>query len=121
MSVAFEADTVGLRRSAEEMQRLPDMARRLVTEFLDRESQYTDWPGWTDDYALEVRPAYERDNQRCVNFVTALHDALDNLVSATLANLNTIERVRDDAHDMIAEHWWRTAGTFGDGGESGRR
>ncbi|PJE98305.1 hypothetical protein CUT44_07820 [Streptomyces carminius] len=121
MSTAFSADTIGLRHSVEEMRRLPGMARTLVTDFLDREGRYTEWPGWTDDYALKVRPAYERDNQRCVDFGDALHDALDALVSATLANLDAIEKARNDSLDTIADHSWRTAGASGDDGESGRR
>ncbi|GGZ00879.1 hypothetical protein [Streptomyces poonensis] len=115
MSGVYEADTAGLRRSIDGMKRLPEMAKGLEEKFRRQENDYTEWPGWTDDFALEVRPRYDDNNRSCTEFSTALFTALDGLVSATLANLDNIEGTRADGTDMISEHARRTGSVFGDG------
>ncbi|MGW2209725.1 hypothetical protein [Streptomyces sp. NPDC001781] len=104
MSAVYEADPSGLRRSIEEMKSLPALARRMVQDFRHHESAYTPWPGWTDDFARQVRPQYQRNNTYCADIVQELYEALDALVSATLTNLENIESTRSDATDRIEAH-----------------
>ncbi|MFF1464363.1 hypothetical protein [Streptomyces sp. NPDC058330] len=118
MSGVYEADPSGLRRSVEEMKSLPVLAKRMVQDFRHQESAYTAWPGWTDDFALQVRPRYQRNNTYCADVVQGLYEALDALVSATLANLENIESTRTDATERIEAHSRRThEGSQGQGGQ----
>ncbi|WP_299531701.1 hypothetical protein [uncultured Streptomyces sp.] len=120
MSGTYEADTAGLRRSIENMKRLPEMAKKLGADFRRHENDYTEWPGWTDDFALEVRPRYDDNNRFSTGFAAALYNALDGLVGATLANLENIEGTRADGTDMIREHAHKTDEILGGSGGSGR-
>jgi hypothetical protein len=104
----YEADPAGLRRSIEGMKRLPEMAKKLGTDFRQEENSYTEWPGWTDDFARSARPQYDDNNEYCLRISTALHSALDALVSATLANLDNIEGTQSDATERIDEHKRKT-------------
>ncbi|MFF2525172.1 hypothetical protein [Streptomyces liangshanensis] len=120
MSGVFEADPAALRRGIEGMRALPLMARQLGADFRAEENTYTEWPGWTDDFARSVRPRYNDNNEYCLRIGTALHDALDALVAATLMNLESIEGARNDAVERIEDHRRRTAdpgpGSGGPGG-----
>jgi hypothetical protein len=108
MSGVYEADPAGLRRGIEGMKQLPAMAKKLGTDFRQEENAYTEWPGWTDDYARSARPQYDDSNEYCLRISTALYGALDALVSATLANLDNIEGTQSDAEDRIQEHKVKT-------------
>jgi hypothetical protein len=114
MSDAYEANPAALRNSIERMKQLPLMARQLGQDFLSQERTYTEWPGWTDDFAREVRPVYERNNAYCLDTSNSLFEALDGLVSATLANLANIERTQSDSSERIREHRRRTEEALGD-------
>ncbi|WP_405389898.1 hypothetical protein OG596_19615 [Streptomyces sp. NBC_01102] len=116
MSGAYEADPTGLRRSIEEMKRLPGLAKRMGEDFRREENDYTEWPGWTDDFARGVRPQYEENNRYCTDISQSLYEALDALVSATLTNLENIEGTRTDATEKIREHRTKSdEAVFGDG------
>ncbi|MET9442316.1 hypothetical protein [Streptomyces sp. NPDC006610] len=119
MSGVYEANPEALRSSIERMKRLPELARKLGEQFTNQERAYTEWPGWTDDYAHQVRPVYERNNQYCLGTSTTLYDALYGLVSATIANLENIEKTRTDSTDRIREHQRRTEDAVG--GDHGGR
>ncbi|MER5778836.1 hypothetical protein ABT144_32045 [Streptomyces sp. NPDC002039] len=121
MSGVYEASPEALRRAVERMRRLPELAEGLSRSFTADERNYTPWPGWTDDYALQVRPVYERNNEFCLGTGRVLYEALDGLVQATLANLDNIERTRSYSTEQIAEHRRRTPDTvFDDPGTGGR-
>ncbi|MCX5411563.1 hypothetical protein [Streptomyces sp. NBC_00059] len=121
MSGVYEADPGGLRRSIEEMKSLPALAKRMGQDFRRQENDYTDWPGWTDDFAREVRPKYEENNAYCTDIAHGLYEALDVLVSATLTNLENIEGTRTDATEQIAAHRRKTdEALHGDGGQGKR-
>lgn len=121
MSGVYEANPEALRRAVERMRRLPELAGALGRSFTVDERNYTAWPGWTDDYALQVRPVYERNNEYCLGTGRVLHEALDGLVQATLSNLANIERTRSDSTERIAEHQRRTRDSvFDDPGSGGR-
>ncbi|MFE6777590.1 hypothetical protein [Streptomyces sp. NPDC057702] len=113
MSGVYEANPAALRRSIEGMKQLPVLARKLGTDFNENENDYTEWPGWTDDFAHEVRPRYEENNAYCVRITGALHQALDALVSATLANLHNIEGTQSDTLERIQSHQRRTDDAVG--------
>ncbi|MFE6281201.1 hypothetical protein [Streptomyces sp. NPDC057877] len=116
MSGVYEANPDALRASVERMKRLPVMARALGEDFTNRERVYTEWPGWTDDYAHQVRPVYQSNNEYCLGTSRTLFEALDGLVAATLAALENIEQTRTDSTERIREHQRRTEGAVGDGG-----
>ncbi|MEK8143250.1 hypothetical protein NKH18_17330 [Streptomyces sp. M10(2022)] len=121
MSGAYQADTGALRQSIEEMKRLPGLAKQMGEDFRSQEKNYTEWPGWTDDFALEVRPRYEENNRYCTDISTALYEVLDALVSATLTNLESIEGTRTDASEQVRAHQAETdEAVFGDGGQGKR-
>ncbi|NBM15783.1 hypothetical protein [Streptomyces sp. GC420] len=120
MSGTYEADTAGLRRSIENMKRLPELARQLGADFRRQENDYTEWPGWTDDFARQVRPKYDENNRYCTEFAGSLFSALDGLVSATLANLDNIEGTRNDGTEMIRQHSRKTDAVLGDSDGTGR-
>lgn len=108
MSGVYEANPEALRLSIERMKLLPKMARQLGQDFTNGERHYSEWPGWTDEFALEVRPVYESNNEYCLGTSSTLFEALDGLVSATLANLENIEQTRTDSTERIREHQRRT-------------
>ncbi|MDX3850294.1 hypothetical protein [Streptomyces sp. AK02-01A] len=108
MSGVYEANPGGLRRSIDGMKRLPEMAKSLGEDFRRAENTYTEWPGWTDDFARQVRPKYNDNNEYCLRIGTALFGALDALVSATLANLENIEGTQSDATEQIRDHQQKT-------------
>ncbi|MDH2393681.1 hypothetical protein QCN29_33960 [Streptomyces sp. HNM0663] len=108
MSGVYEAYPDALRSSIERMRRLPELARKLGEDFTGQERSYVEWPGWTDDFAHEVRPVYESNNEYCLGISSTLFQALDGLVSATLANLENIEQTRTDSTERIREHRLRT-------------
>ncbi|WP_327167290.1 hypothetical protein [Streptomyces subrutilus] len=121
MSGVYEADPQALRRAVERMRRLPELAQGLGRNFISDERNYTPWPGWTDDFAGQVRPVYERNNEYCLNTGEVLYEALDGLVRATLANLSSIERTQSDSSERIADHRRRTPeSVFDDQGTGGR-
>lgn len=101
MSGAYEANPAGLRRSIEEMKRLPALAKKMGEDFRLQENDYTQWPGWTDDFARQVRPQYQKNNEYCTEVAQSLYMALDALVSATLTSLENIEGTRTDATEKI--------------------
>ncbi|MEU6061928.1 hypothetical protein [Streptomyces sp. NPDC047097] len=119
MSGVFEAYPAELRTAIERMRNLPRMAYALGRDFRSDEQTYTAWPGWTDDYAQQNRPVYERNNEFCTGSSEKLFEALDGLVQATLANLNSIERTQSDSEERIAEHRRRTPESIFDDGETG--
>lgn len=116
MSGVYEADPAGLRSSIERMRALPVLARKLGEDFTNYERSFTEWPGWTDDFAHQVRPVYNSNNEYCLGVSTTLFEALDGLVSATLACLENIEETRIDSQERIREHQLRTEEAVGDGG-----
>ncbi|MEK8145854.1 hypothetical protein NKH18_45340 [Streptomyces sp. M10(2022)] len=62
---------------------------------------YTDWPGWTDDFAEKTRPVYEKNNASCQEIAGALSEALVSLVTATLGNLQNIEGTQSYAQEQV--------------------
>ncbi|MFD5430116.1 hypothetical protein [Streptomyces sp. NPDC127084] len=120
MSGVYEANTQALRASIARMKRLPELARKLGEDFDSNERHYTEWPGWTDDFAEKVRPVYDRNNEYCMGTSRTLFEALDGLVSATLSNLEGIEKNAADSTERIREHQRRTEEAI-DGDTGGRR
>ncbi|GAB3962870.1 hypothetical protein [Streptomyces sparsus] len=121
MSGLYEADPGGLRRSIEEMKNLPALAKQMGEDFRRQENDYTEWPGWTDDFAHQVRPKYEENNRYCTDIAQGLYEALDALVSATLTNLENIEGTRSDTTEQIQAHQRRTDEALQDDGGQGKR
>ncbi|MEV8226002.1 hypothetical protein AB0P41_07985 [Streptomyces sp. NPDC079167] len=121
MSGLYEADPGGLRRSIEEMKNLPALAKKMGEDFRRQENDYTEWPGWTDDFARDVRPKYEENNRYCTDITQGLYEALDALVSATLTNLENIEGTRTDTTEQIQAHQRKTNEALGGDGGQGKR
>lgn len=121
MSGEYAADPSSLRQIIGEMKRLPEMAKKMRDDFRSHENDFTDWPGWTDDFARETRPKYEENNEHCVSYAMALYEALDGLVAATLTNLENIEGTRTDATDRIRAHQAKTDEALGGDEGQGRR
>ncbi|MEU3183529.1 hypothetical protein ABZ707_04845 [Streptomyces sp. NPDC006923] len=111
----YEASPAALRRAIASMEALPEIAERMRQRFLARERDFTEWPGWTDDFAHQARPGYEENNRYCLEVADGLEQALNGLVVATQANLKEIEDTQQDSTDKI-ESFRRTSDTgFGGG------
>ncbi|MBB5939699.1 hypothetical protein [Streptomyces zagrosensis] len=108
MSGSYEAHPAALRRFTEDMKQLPAQAKQLGKDFQEDQYHYVEWPGWTDDFAHTARPAYNKNNEFCVQITGALYQAFDAAVSATLMNLGDIEGTEGDMRDRIDAHRRRT-------------
>ncbi|MFF2525176.1 hypothetical protein [Streptomyces liangshanensis] len=111
----FEASPAAIRRAIQSMEALPALAKSMRERFVTRERDFTDWPGWTDDYARQTRPGYEENNQYCLDVADGLALALTGLVDATRANLQEIEDTQRQSTESIEEFRRKTWGGPGDG------
>ncbi|MDX3853055.1 hypothetical protein [Streptomyces sp. AK02-01A] len=97
----YEASPAALRRAITSMEALPEIAERIRQRFIRRERDFTEWPGWTDDFAYQARPGYEENNQYCMEVADGLREALKGLVDATHANLKEIEDTQQSSTERI--------------------
>jgi hypothetical protein len=85
------------------MEALSAMALRMRDDFVADEQNYTDWPGWTDDFAEKTRPVYRKNNDSCLEIAGALSKAVTGLVTATLGNLQNIEGTQSYAQEQVEQ------------------
>lgn len=119
MSGAYEADPDGLRRAVQAIKDLPGMARSIAEDFRNDEESYLGWNGRSDDYFQQSNPNYKKANEGCLGFVTALGDAMDGLVSATLESLDSIEGNQQYNAERIGQHKGTADLTDGEGSTGG--
>ncbi|MEU6951189.1 hypothetical protein [Streptomyces sp. NPDC045714] len=115
----FTANPGELRRASDMMEQLPAQAAKIGDNFISDIQNYRGWAGYSDDFALEVLPKYDANNQSCLDLVRALSSAFTELGQAVWANGQHIEGVSNYARDEI-DRQMSSMDTPGDSSQGGR-
>ncbi|MCI4042361.1 MULTISPECIES: hypothetical protein [unclassified Streptomyces] len=115
----FTANPGELRRASQMMEQLPAQAAKIGDNFISDIQNYRGWAGYSDDFAHEVLPKYDANNQSCLDLVRALSSAFTELGQAVWANGQHIEGVSNYARDEI-DRQMSSLDTPGDSSQGGR-
>ncbi|MET8557438.1 hypothetical protein ABZV64_21130 [Streptomyces sp. NPDC004959] len=116
----FIADPGRVRQGGEMMADLPDRANKIRDDFVSDMQTYRPWAGYNDDFALQVRPKYDANNNACLEFLDSVGLVFSSLRQAVLNNAREIEGVQSYANEEIAKQQSRLEGPGGDSTGGGR-
>ncbi|MFE1246552.1 hypothetical protein [Streptomyces sp. NPDC058735] len=120
MAGKFTADPGRIRRGGEMMEALPDRTNELGDGFISRLGDYDGWAGKDDDFAREVLPKYEANNEALLELIRTLGTAFSELQRAVWANGQHIEGVSAYANEQIGRQTSSLDALGGDSDGGGR-
>ncbi|WP_031088488.1 hypothetical protein [Streptomyces sp. NRRL WC-3549] len=97
----FIADPGRIRRGGEMMEALPERTNKIADNFVSDIQNYRGWAGHSDDFAHQVLPKFDANNEACLALIRAVGTALAELRHAVWANGQHIEGVSAYASEQI--------------------
>ncbi|MGW2212997.1 hypothetical protein [Streptomyces sp. NPDC001781] len=120
MAGKFTADPGRIRRGGEMMEALPERTNKIADDFISDIQNYRGWAGYDDDFAHEVLPKFEANNQACLDLIRAVGTAFSELRQAVWANGQHIEGVSAYANEQIGRQSSSLDALGGDSAGGGR-
>jgi hypothetical protein len=116
----FIADPDRIRRGGEMMEALPERTNKIADDFISDIQTYRGWAGYSDDFAHQVLPKYDANNEACLELIRTVGTALTELPQAVWANLQQIEGTSASVNEQIERQVSKFDGLGGDSTGGGR-